>query len=69
MVSLTVPSLLLIFLLTGSFGLLVDCVGMYDSVFGSMTWVGDYGSTIPWVSPSINLGFSLRRTRDRRNYM
>ena len=46
--SLTVPTLSLIFLLTGSFGLLVDCWGIYESVCGSMTWVGDCGSTIPW---------------------
>ena len=46
--SLIVPFLLLLFLLTGTFSLLVDCVGMYESVFGSMIWVGVCGSSIPW---------------------
>ena len=48
--SLTVPSLSLLFLLTGSFGLLDDYVRISDSVFGSMTWVGDCGFTIPWYA-------------------
>ena len=44
--SLAEPTLSLLFLLTGSLGQLVcvECV----SVFGSMTWVEDCGSTIPW---------------------
>ena len=50
--SLTVPTLSLLFLLTWSFGLLVDCCGMFDSVCGSMTWVGDFGSIIPWSALS-----------------
>ena len=43
--SLADPTLSLLFLLMGSLGLLalVDCV----SVFGSTTWVGDCGATIP----------------------
>ena len=46
--SLAEPTLSLLFLLTGSLGMLV-CLGCVSvSVFGTMTWVGDCGSTIPW---------------------
>ena len=45
--SLSEPTLLLLcFLLIGSLGLLVYCGCV--SVFGSTTWVGDCGATIPW---------------------
>ena len=43
--SLAEPTLSLLFLLIGSLGLLVCCGCV--SVFGSKTWVGDCGSTIP----------------------
>ena len=45
----TVSSTLsLIFFLIGSFDMVCEGIDMFNSVFGSMTWVRGYGSTTPW---------------------
>ena len=54
--SLTFPTLSLLCLLMGSFCPMVEGIEVFDTLFGSMTWVRGCGSTTPWSALSPTWG-------------